>query len=86
VLRDREAREREAARRKPAPISDAVRRGLAATHLGRQVLAERARRDPDGEAEAAGLDPARRRALLEGSPQGRAILADEDRARRAAGR
>src|SRR5437762_2247513 len=48
------ARERTGA---PAPISPTVRRGLAATRPGRQVLAERARRDPEGEAAANGLDP-----------------------------
>jgi hypothetical protein len=61
VLRNRAQAEREAAARAPAPISDTVRRGLEATHLGRAVLAER--RDPEGEARAAGLDPSRRRKM-----------------------
>ena len=77
ALRLREDREREAARRKPAPIGAEVRQGLAATHTGRSVLAERARLDPTGEAQAAGLDPARRRELLEASTLGRGLLRAE---------
>jgi len=54
------------------------------------VLADRVERDPDGEAAAraavGGLAPERRRELLGHVSQGRAILAEEDRARRAAGR
>ncbi len=79
ALRLRERHERDAAARRPAPISAAVRQGLAATHLGRQVLADRQRADPEGEAAAAGLDPARRRELLEGSTLGRAMLVEESR-------
>ena len=62
-------------------ISAAVRQGLAATHTGRSVLAERARLDPTGEAQAAGLDPARRRELLEGSTLGCGLLREEARRR-----
>ncbi len=77
ALRLREDREREAARRKPAPIGADVRRDLAATHTGRSVLVERARLDPTGEGQAAGLDPARRRELLEASTLGRSLLREE---------
>ncbi len=77
ALRLREDREWEAARRRPAPIGAEVRRGLEATHTGRAVLAERARLDRTGEAQAAGLDPARRRELLEGSTLGRSLLRAE---------
>ena len=76
--------------RTPAPISPAVRRALETTPLGRRVLADRAARDPDGEAAArvavGGLTPERRRELLGAFGMGRTVLADEDRARRAAGR
>ena len=77
ALRLRDQRERDAAARRPAPISAEVRRGLEATHTGQSVLAERARLDPTGEAQAAGLDPARRRELLEASTLGRGLLRAE---------
>ena len=79
ALRLRDQRERDAAARRPAPISAEVRAALGATSSGLAVLAERARLDPTGEAQAAGLDPARRRELLEGSTLGRAMLAEEAR-------
>jgi len=86
-IRDRGGRaERQAAARKPAPISARVRRALGTTDLGRRVLADRAERDPAGEAaareRAGGPGERRRRELLAGSGVGRAVLDGEDRRRR----
>jgi len=82
ALRLRERREREAAARRPAPISAEVRAALGATSLGREVLADRRQRDPEGESQAAGFDPARRRELLEGSTLGHGLLRAEEARRR----
>ena len=71
--------------RRPAPRAN-LDHLLSLTALGREVLAGRRRRDPEGKARAAGFDPVRRRELLGASVAGRAILAEEDRRRRAAGR